>query len=136
MASAFTQSTNTANSKTTRVNAVFGVTVSLSAQGDRFRDGIALQASLGTLSCSIDRLRQFNSNLSAVIYDFTASPQYIIRITATFSAFNSQLTVGDVINLDPALTLRVRPESRIIKITQETRVRRILPETRVNIIED
>ncbi len=130
------QVTDTTFSKTTRVTADFSVSVSQTTQAERLRDGIALQAALATLSCGIDRLRQANSNMSAVIYDFTASPTFIIRITADFSAFNSQLTVGDVINLDPALTLRVRPESRTIKITQETRVRRILPETRVNIIED
>ena len=132
----FAQTTNTDQSKITRVTVDFTVSVSQTTQAQRLRDGIALQALSGTLTCAIDRLRQANSNMSAVIYDFTASPTFIIRVTAEFTAFNSQLTVGDVINLDPALTLRVRPESRLIKITQETRVRRILPETRVNIIED
>jgi hypothetical protein len=132
----FTQTANTDLSKTTRVSADVNTTVSMTTVGLRLRDGIALQASLGTLSCDIDRLRQFNSNLSAVIYDFTASPTFIIRVTATFSAFNSQLTVGEIINIDPALQLKIEPETRINKIPQETRVLSIESETRVNIIKD
>ena len=132
----FTQTVNTDLSKTTRVSADVNTTVSMTTVGQRLRDGIALQASLGTLSCDIDRLRQFDSNLSAVIYDFTASPTFIIRITAEFTAFNSQLTVGEIINIDPFLQLKIEPETRINKIPQESRVFIIESETRVNIIKD
>jgi hypothetical protein len=132
----FTQTANTDLSKTTRVSADVNTTVSMTTVGLRLRDGIALQASLGTLSCDIDRLRQFDSNLSAVIYDFTASPTFIIRITADFTAFNSQLTVGEIINIDPFLQLKIEPETRINKIPQESRVLSIESETRVNIIKD
>jgi hypothetical protein len=132
----FTQTANTDLSKTTRVSADVNTTVSMTTVGLRLRDGIALQASLGTLSCDIDRLRQFDSNLSAVIYDFTASPTFIIRVTADFTAFNSQLTVGEIINIDPFLQLKIEPETRINKIPQESRVFIIESETRVNIIKD
>jgi hypothetical protein len=132
----FTQTANTDVSKITRVSADVNTTVSMTTVGLRLRDGIALQASLGTLSCDIDRLRQFNSNLSAVIYDFTASPTFIIRVTADFTAFNSQLTVGEIINIDPFLQLKIEPETRINKIPQESRVFIIESETRVNIIKD
>ena len=132
----FTQTANTDLSKTTRVSADVNTTVSMTTVGQRLRDGIALQASLGTLSCDIDRLRQFDSNLSAVIYDFTASPTFIIRVTAEFTAFNTQLTVGEIINIDPFLQLKIEPETRINKIPQESRVFIIESETRVNIIKD
>jgi hypothetical protein len=132
----FTQTANSDLSKITRVSADVNTTVSMTTVGQRLRDGIALQASLGTLSCDIDRLRQFDSNLSAVIYDFTASPTFIIRITADFTAFNTQLTVGEIINIDPFLQLKIEPETRINKIPQESRVFIIESETRVNIIKD
>jgi len=133
MTSAFTQTASTTNSKITRVNADFSVTVTQSAQGQRLRDGIALQASLGTLSCAIDRLRQGSAGF-VDSFDLLASPQYIIRITATFSAFNSILTVGEVINLDPYLTLMIKSETRGLLILKETRDITIESETRVNII--
>jgi hypothetical protein len=132
----FTQTANTAQSKITRVSADFTVTATQITDIDRFRDGIALQASLGTLSCDIDRLRQFNSDLSAVFYDFTASPTFIIRVTAEFTAFNTQLTVGEIINIDPFLQLKIVSETRTLKIAQETRVLTVESETRVNIIKD
>ena len=131
----FAQSTNTDQSKITRITADFSVSVSQTIQAERRRDGIALQASLGTLTCGIDRLRQANANL-VDSFDILASPTFIIRATADFSAFNSQLTVGEIINIDPALQLKIEPETRIRKIPQETRVLSIESETRVNIIED
>ena len=80
-------------------------------------------------------LRQGNANL-VDNFDMLTSVQYIIRVTATFSEFNSQLTVGEIINIDPALQLKIEAETRINKIPQETRVLSIESETRVNIIKD
>jgi hypothetical protein len=132
----FTQTTNTADSKVVRITASANSTASVTITAARTRSTSSTQSATTVMVCNNVVLRQASANLSVVVYDFTASPTFIVRITATFSAFNSQLTVGTVINLDPALTLRVLPESRRIKITQETRVRRIISETRVNIIED
>jgi hypothetical protein len=133
MTSAFIQTATTTNSKITRINADFSVTVTQSAQGQRLRVGIALQASLGTLSCAINRLRQGSAGF-VDSFDLLASPQYIIRITATFSAFNSILTVGEVINLDPYLTYVIPAETRLWQIDAESRIIAIEQETRVNIV--
>ena len=131
-----TQSTNTDQSKITRVTAAFVTAVTTTATAARTRSTPTTLSAATAIVCNNVVLRQASANLSAVIYDFTASPQYIIRITATFSAFNSQLTVGEIINIDPALQLMIEPETRIRKIQQETRVLSIESETRVNIIED
>ena len=132
----FTQTTNTADSKVVRITASANSTASVTITAARTRSTSSTQSATTVMVCNNVVLRQASANLSVVVYDFTASPTFIVRITATFSAFNSQLTVGTVINLDPALTLRVLPESRRIKITQETRVLSIESETRVNIIKD
>jgi len=65
-----------------------------------------------------------NSTVTLVISKFT-------RITANFTAFNAQLTAGRVIHLDPLLTWRIEPETRLFKINDETRVYSIEEETRI-----
>ena len=131
----FTQTTNTDQSKITRVNAAFVTTVTTTATAARTRSTPTTLSAATAMVCNNVVLRQGNANL-VDNFDLLASPQYIIRITATFSAFNSQLTVGEIINIDPALQLMIEPETRIRKIQQETRVLSIESETRVNIIED
>ena len=131
----FTQTTNTANSKTTRVTAALATTVTTTATAARTRSTPTTLSAATAIVCNNVVLRQASANL-VDSFDVLCSVQYIIRITATFSAFNSQLTVGEIINIDPALQLMIEPETRIRKIQQETRVLSIESETRVNIIED
>jgi hypothetical protein len=131
----FTQTTNTDQSKITRVTAAFVTTVTTTATAARTRSTPTTLSAATAIVCNNIVLREANANL-VDNFDLLASPQYIIRITATFSAFNSQLTVGEIINIDPALQLMIEPETRIRKIQQETRVLSIESETRVNIIED
>jgi hypothetical protein len=134
MLSEFTQSTNSNDSKITRIVTAITSTATMTVSADRSRAVIALQASAGTLTCQNDTIR-FGSAQITDAFNILASPTFIVRITADFLAFNSQLTVGEVINIDPYLTLWIKPESRTYEITAETRIITILQETRVNIIE-
>jgi hypothetical protein len=131
----FTQTANTDLSKTTRVTANVVTAVATTVTAARTRSTPSTMSANATMVCNNIVLREGNANL-VDNFDLLASPQYIIRITATFSAFNSQLTVGEIINIDPALQLMIEPETRINKIPQETRVLSIESETRVNIIKD
>jgi hypothetical protein len=135
LSASVTQTTNTANSKITRVTAALATAVTTVVTAARTRSTPSTLSASATMVCNNVVLRQGNANL-VDSFDILASPQYIIRITATFSAFNSQLTVGEIINIDPALQLMIEAETRINKIPQETRVLSIESETRVNIIED
>jgi hypothetical protein len=67
---------------------------------------------------------------STVVCDATKFTGIIL----TLSAFNTQLTVGDVINLDPALTYVIPQETREYPILPENRLYEIESETRLLII--
>jgi hypothetical protein len=135
LSAAVTQTANTANSKITRVNAALVSAVTTVVTATRTRSTPSLMSAVASMVCNNVVLRQASANL-VDSFDVLCSVQYIIRVTATFSAFNSQLTVGEIINIDPALQLMIEPETRINKIPQETRVLSIESETRVNIIKD
>jgi hypothetical protein len=57
-------------------------------------------------------------------------------IVANFAAINITVTVGEVINIDPYLQIKIPAETRGLRILEETRVIHIESETRVNIIKD
>jgi hypothetical protein len=135
LSASVTQTTNSGLSKTTRVSAGLNTTASVIVSAARTRSTPTTLSASATIVCNNIVLREANANFSDS-FDVLCSVQYIIRITATFSAFNSQLTVGEIINIDPALQLKIEAETRINKIPQETRVLSIESETRVNIIKD
>ena len=58
-----------------------------------------------------------------------------VRTTAALTAFNSQVTVGNIIHIDPYLTWRIANENRTRNISEEVRTRSIEQETRTYIIE-
>lgn len=124
----------TTNSKITRVSSNPSTTSSLSAQAERFRDVISLEAGTFSLGCDNQVLRLASASLSNT-FTILASPQFIIRITAEFTAFNSILTVGDVLNFDPYLTLVIKAENRVITLESETRALHVNPESRELLIE-
>jgi hypothetical protein len=66
--------------------------------------------------------------------ELTSAPVKFTGIILTLTAFNTQLTVGDVINLDPALTYVIKQETRELQILPETREYLIASETRELII--
>jgi hypothetical protein len=131
----FTQTTNSDLSKTTRVTANVATAVAITATARRLRSTPTTMSAVASVVCNNIVLRRASANLTDS-FDILISVQYIIRVTATFSAFNSQLTVGEIINIDPFLQLKIEPETRINKIPQESRVFIIESETRVNIIKD
>ena len=135
MVSEFQQSAITNNSKITGITADVTSTVTVTAAAERFRDTISLQASLGTLVCQNDTIR-FGQAAVTDEFSILASPTFIVRITADFIAFNSQLTVGEVINIDPFLQLKIPAETRGLFILPENRVITIESETRVNTIKE
>jgi hypothetical protein len=133
MSCEFAQSTNTANSLTRTTPVTLSVTVTLTASAERSRSTIALQAGTFTLTCANQVLRLAQATLIS-----TAATTFIItkvvRITADLSALNFQLTAGDVINLDPALTYVIPQETREYPILPENRLYEIEGESRELII--
>lgn len=75
-----------------------------------------------------------------IVQDLTADSQAALEakkftgIIGAFTALYAQVTVIDIINIDPYLTLVVKPETRAVIILPENRIITIDSETRVNII--
>ena len=70
-----------------------------------------------------------SATVSADTFKFTG-------IVAEFTALYSQLTAGDIINIDPYLQLQIDQETRALVILAENRVITIESETRVNTIKE
>lgn len=97
-------------------------------------DTITLTASMGTITITPVKTARITATLTATT-TVIATPFKRTGIVAVLSAQGFILTAGDVINIDPYLTLRIRPESRQITVEAETRTIRILPESRTLTIE-
>ena len=95
----------------------------------------ALVMSAGTMNIDAGKRTGITQSMQITTV-VTVSVKKFHGLILTLTAFNTQLTVGEIINIDPALQLMIEPETRIRKIQQETRVLSIESETRVNIIED
>ena len=98
---------------------------------------IRITASLNTFATQTSTVRRFratstqlNSTATLVI-----STKKIVGMTISLQAFVAEITVGDIINIDPFLTLTIAPETRIITILPESRDLVIEQETRMFIIE-
>jgi len=118
-----------------RVEADLVVTASMSVTIGSIEQFAVLTVSSGTLACVAVKTTDSQSPLTVSVTQSTVSLKFTGGI-ADFTAFNSQLTVGEIINIDPFLQLKIEPETRINKIPQESRVFIIESETRVNIIKD
>jgi hypothetical protein len=127
------QTTNTDNSKITRTSAQLSTTLNLTASADRSRDTIVLQVSAGTLTCDNQVLRLAIVNLNSVS-SATFVITNLVGVTANLSALSFQLSVGNVLNLDPALTYVIPQETREFQILPETRLYYIASESRELII--
>jgi hypothetical protein len=64
----------------------------------------------------------------------TVSGSRVRQFTSTLSAQGFILTTGEIINIDPYLTLVVAQESRLYYVIPENRRLSIEQETRVNIV--
>jgi hypothetical protein len=61
---------------------------------------------------------------------------FIVNGRANLTAFNTVLTVGDVIQLDPYLTYLVEQETRDFLVSEETRLFVTEPETRLFVVSE
>ena len=113
------------------VTAEFQLTVTIGA----IEQFAAITTSFGTLEIQPVITASARSDLSATVTAAAVAVKFT-GIIETFTAFNTVLTLGDVINIDPFLTLIIEPESRGLRILQETREITIDSETRVNTIKD
>jgi hypothetical protein len=126
-----TSNSSIAAVKTARVISVQSSTAQFSVVDNRLRDNSAVLTTTVTQSTVAIGFKNFNCNMQSVVYDFTCSPTFIVRIDANLTAFNAQLTAGRIIHLDPLLTWRIEPETRYLKINDESRVYMIEQETRI-----
>jgi hypothetical protein len=92
-----------------------------------------LTASAGTMTVNAVKTASAQGQLTARATVICA-PVKFTGIILTLTAFNTQLTVGDVVNLDPALTYVIPQETREYPILPENRLYEIAGETRLLII--
>jgi hypothetical protein len=118
-----------------RIEADLTVETTLTAIIGTIEQFAVLTASAGTMQINPVKTTGIIQDLP-VMATVSSEPFKFTGIVANFAAINITVTVGDVINIDPYLTLTIRPESRGLRILQETRVIHIDSETRVNIIKD
>jgi hypothetical protein len=92
-----------------------------------------LTASAGTMTVNAVKTASAQGQITAQATVICA-PVKFTGIILTLTAFNTQLTVGDVVNLDPALTYLIPQETREYQILSETRLYEIEGESRELII--
>ena len=116
--------------KITGISCSLSSTATITAQGIRNRAAVAPLTATASLSAQAQRIKEASAGLTS---QFTGLFVFgkIVRITANLSAQGFQITAGDVINLDPALTYVVPPETRSLMIRPEDREYSVSGETRV-----
>jgi hypothetical protein len=116
-----------------RATANLTSTATLTAVIGTIEQFAVLVMSAGTLTTQATRTRTVTA---ALICQATVSvtTRRIRNAQASLTAFNTVLTVGEVINLDPYLTYVIPAETRLWQITAESRIIAIEQETRVNIV--
>ena len=116
-----------------RINATLTSIATLTATVGAVEQFAVLIASSGTMIVSATRIQSTSAVLQSTA-TLTAVGGKTVGITAILSAQGFILTVGTIINIDPYLTLVVKPESRWYYVLPENRTRIIESETRVNIV--
>jgi len=132
--SAFTLSADVTVIPPVRVEANLQVTASLSATIGSIEQFAVLVMSAGTMTTQAQALKDAFVNMPCVSSQTAQAQRQFRSTTANLSVTGFQLTAGDIINLDPALTLTVKPESRLLTILPESRVYEVQGETRTLII--
>jgi hypothetical protein len=94
-----------------------------------------LTVSSGTLNCT--PVAQFDSQcaLDTVFALDTTADKFLGISNLVLQANGFQLTVGNVINIDPFLQLKIAQETRRVKILPESRTLNIEQETRTLLIK-
>ena len=116
-----------------RATANLTTTATLTAVVGSIEQFASLVMSAGTMSITASKTTGIILTVTAQC-QVTATVKHYKGIILTLSAFNTQLTAGEVINIDPYLTITVEPETRLWKIDAESRIIVIEQETRVNIV--
>lgn len=94
-----------------------------------------LTQSLGTLVC--DPVARFDtaSDLNTVTEQTTTAVKFLGISNLVLQSTGFQVTVGDAINIDPFLQLKITQETRRVKILPESRTLNIEQETRTLLIK-
>jgi hypothetical protein len=117
-----------------RITADLSLDSTLTATIGSIEQNIALIVSSGALTAEISVIKQTSASESALA-TLTAQAQRQFRTTsANLNAGAFSITAGDVINLDPALTLVIKSESRLFKILPESREYLVKGESRTFIV--
>ncbi len=118
----------------TKAQAALTASSQLTLTITRNRDSAATLISTATISTTAARNRLASAALAS---EFT--PLFfinrIVRIEANLATQGFILAVGDVIKIDPFLTLTVEPETRYLLVLPENRILAIEQETRILTIE-
>jgi hypothetical protein len=94
-----------------------------------------LTASSGTLDCSPTAEFSGFGSLSTVTEQTTTANKFLGISNLVLQSNGFQVTVGDAINIDPFLQLKIAQETRRIKILPESRTLNIEQETRTLLIK-
>ena len=116
-----------------RAEATISATTALSASLTVVYDGTVLTASLGTLTVESKKFTGIVADVEATA-NITTDTFKFTGIVADLQAQGFVLTVGNVYNLDPRLSLTIKPETLALKILPETREIMIKSETRINTV--
>jgi len=117
-----------------RTSADLTVTATMSVTIGSIEQFAVLTQSMGTMTVQAVKTARPQSQLtSTATLASTATKRTGIVANLTVSGF--QLTQGDVINIDPFLTLVIPRETGILKVKSETRILEITEETRSLIVE-
>jgi hypothetical protein len=93
-----------------------------------------LVVSFGTMTIEPVKRTGAVGELTATAEVVTTANKFFGVSNLVLTAFNTQLTLGDVINLDPALTYVIPQETREYPILPENRLYEIESESRLLII--
>ncbi len=134
LVSAFTVTADATLIPPVRAEANLSVSASMTVIIGAIEENIVLLVSAGTMTTDADKLADAFVTMP-VTTTFTADVQRAFRTTsANLQVQGFQVTVGDIINLDPALTLTIKQEQRELIILPETRQFDLASETRTLII--
>jgi hypothetical protein len=94
-----------------------------------------LTVSSGTLDCTPVAVYGGESALDTVTEQTTTADKFLGISNLVLQSNGFQVTVGDVINIDPFLQLKITQETRRVKILPESRTLNIEQETRTLLIK-
>jgi hypothetical protein len=125
----FTQATNL--TATRRTGQALQSTTTVTANNVRTRaTGAGLQTSATlTIQNQIVRLANANLNTNASVLATVFS---IVQFNANLQCNGFEMVAGRIVHIDTYYQIRIKPETRSLKIHEESRLLAIDPETRVN----